>query len=196
MRFVRWTRRFYGAHPLHLLSLAACFAVAWTAARHTEAFDPEWSRIVCWFLGAVVAHDLVLFPLYALADRSLAGALDVLRPGRAATPPTVPAVNYIRVPVLGTALTFGLFFPGIIRQGSSTYQAATGLTQQPFLDRWLWLTAAMFTASAVAYAARLAMAGPRRRPSRQLNDHLHNCGVPPVDPDDHETATQDQTGLT
>ena len=54
-----------------------------------------------------------------------------------------------------------MFFPGIIRQESATYLAATGQTQQPFLGRWLLLTAAMFIASAVFYAIRLAAA--RRR---------------------------------
>jgi hypothetical protein len=51
-----------------------------------------------------------------------------------------------------------MFFPGIIQQGSATYLAATGQTQQPFLSRWLLLTAAMFTVSALLYAIRLALA--------------------------------------
>ena len=54
-----------------------------------------------------------------------------------------------------------MFFPGIIRQESATYLAATGQTQQPFLGRWLLLTAAMFIASALLYTIRLVLA--RRR---------------------------------
>jgi hypothetical protein len=54
-------------------------------------------------------------------------------------------------------LTLLVFLPGIIEQGASTYQAATGQTQQPFLGRWLLLTAAMFAASAFAYTIRLAL---------------------------------------
>jgi hypothetical protein len=73
--------------------------------------------------------------------------------------------NYIRVPALGAGLTLLIFLPGIIEQGGPTYHAATGQTQQPFLGRWLLLTAAMFAVSAVAYAARLAAA--RRRPADQ-----------------------------
>ncbi|PZS19620.1 MAG: hypothetical protein DLM60_09890, partial [Pseudonocardiales bacterium] len=59
-----------------------------------------------WFLGAVIAHDLVLFPLYALADRSLSTGLRSLRPGSppGRTPPRVAALNYLRVPILGTGL--------------------------------------------------------------------------------------------
>ena len=55
-------------------------------------------------------------------------------------------------------LTLLIFLPGIIEQGAPTYRAATGQTQQPFLGRWLLLTAAMFALSAICYAARLAVA--------------------------------------
>jgi hypothetical protein len=48
-----------------------------------------------------------------------------------------------------------MFLPGIVKQGAPTYAAATGQTQQPFLARWLLLSAAMFAISAVVYALRL-----------------------------------------
>ena len=54
-----------------------------------------------------------------------------------------------------------IFLPGIIQQGEATSQAATGQTQQPFLGRWLLLTAAMFAISALVYVARLV--ATRRR---------------------------------
>ncbi len=156
-------RRFYGAHPLHLLALLGCFALAGYAALHT-ATDRAWPWMLAWFLGAVVGHDLVLFPLYALADRSLTSVLHAVRPRRRpAIRPLVPAVNYVRTPALGAGLTFLLFLPGIIRQGAGTYHSATGLTQQPFLGRWLLLCAAMFGASAVVYGIRLGRAGARIR---------------------------------
>jgi hypothetical protein len=167
------TRGFYGARPLHLLALLGCFALAGYAALQTSS-DPMWPTIALWFLGAVIAHDLVLFPLYALADRSLSAGLRVLglgqRPGR--MPPRVPAVNHLRVPILGTGLLFLLFFPGIIQQGHQTYLDATGQTQQPYLNRWLLLTAAMFALSAITYAARLAHAhhSPARTPSGAQDD--------------------------
>ncbi|MEO7195462.1 MAG: hypothetical protein ABIZ05_11680 [Pseudonocardiaceae bacterium] len=160
-------RGFYGEHPLHLLALLGCFALAGYVALQLRT-DPTWPTIALWFLGAVIGHDLVLFPLYALADRSLSAGLHALRPARArpgqrtgGTAPRVPAVNHLRVPIMGTALTFLLFFPGIIQQGQQTYLAATGQTQAPYLDRWLLLTTAMFTISAIIYAARLAR-GPDR----------------------------------
>ena len=68
----------------------------------------------------------------------------------------MPVLNYVRVPALGAGLTLLVFLPGIIKQGAPTFRAATGLTQDVFLGRWLLLTAAMFAISAVIYAIRLA----------------------------------------
>ncbi|WIX83348.1 hypothetical protein QRX50_22600 [Amycolatopsis carbonis] len=152
-------RGFYGDNPLHLLVLIVCFALAGFAATH-EVTDRLWPLALIWFLAAVVAHDLILFPVYALLDissTSLLGA--VRRHRRSSTPPRVPALNYIRIPVLGTALTFLLFLPGIIEQGAVAYQAATGQTQEPYLARWVLVVAVMFAASAVAYVIRLYVSG-------------------------------------
>jgi hypothetical protein len=146
---LRW-KAFYGAHPLHLLVLLSCLALAGYAALGVLV-DPAWPRILFWFLAAVVAHDLVVFPLYAAADR----ALTRVRPG--------PGINYLRVPLLGVGLTFLLFFPGIVRQGAISYQVATGLTQQPYLARWLLLCAAMFGVSLLVYLARTGTARLRHR---------------------------------
>lgn len=148
-------RGFYGAHPLHLLALLGCFALAGYAVLRTLS-EPAWPVILLWFLGAVVAHDLVLFPLYALADHSLTSGLRAVRPGRGGAAPRVPVGNHLRVPFLGAGLLFLIFFPGIIEQGAQTFRDASGLTQEPYLGRWLLLTAAMFLASAVVYAARVA----------------------------------------
>jgi hypothetical protein len=157
------TARAYGANPLHLLALLASFTVTGYAVAHL-VHESTFVRILIWFLAAVIGHDLILFPLYALADRSLSGALRALRPRRDA-PARIPPLNYIRIPALGTGLLFLVFLPGIIRQGQSTYHAATGQTQQPFLDRWLLLTAAMFALSALAYALRLRLTRPHVGPT-------------------------------
>jgi hypothetical protein len=69
------------------------------------------------------------------------------------------------MPTLATGLTFLLFFPGIIQQGAFTYHAATGLTQEPFLDRWLLLTAAFYLTSADCYVVKSVMT--RTRPVRR-----------------------------
>jgi hypothetical protein len=149
-------RRIYGSHPLHLLTLIAGFALLGyviASIKPTALWNPNtwWQSIAVWFAAAIIAHDLVLFPIYAVADRLL------LATGAARTPTArVPIVNYIRVPALGAGLTFLVFLPGIIKQGAPTFIAATGLTQDVFLGRWLLLTAAMFAVSAVCYGIRLA----------------------------------------
>ena len=145
--------RRYGARPAHLALLLACFALAGYAASFLLG-DPTLLTVLVWFVGAAVVHDLVLFPLYAGADRLLTAAL-------ARVPrPRVPLVNHVRVPALGAGLTLLLFLPGIVRQGGATHLAATGLDQHPYLGRWLWLVAALFAASALAYGARLLLTRP------------------------------------
>ena len=150
-------RDLYGSHPLHLLTMLAGFALAGYVVatfKPVTLWNPQvwWQSIAVWFAAAIVLHDLVLFPVYALADRFLAipAQRRRRRPGEA----LVPALNHIRVPALASGLTLLVFLPGIIQQGKSTYVAATGQTQEPFLGRWLLLTAAMFGISAVLYAIR------------------------------------------
>lgn len=145
-------RRLYGAGPLHLLAVAFCLSLGLLviASIGLPALwnpDHRLQSIAVWFVGAALIHDLVLFPLYALVDRGLVRALG----GR---------VNFVRVPALGAALSLLLFFPGIIAQGSETYEAATGLTQEPFAVRWLLLVLAMFVVSGIVYLAR-ALIAPR-----------------------------------
>lgn len=146
-------RRVYGSPPLHLLTVVAGFALLGyviTTMGVSALWNPGtwWQSIVVWFAAAVIGHDLVLYPLYALTDRILALSQRIAVP--------VPLLNHLRVPALGAALTFLVFAPGILRQGGPTFTAATGLTQEPFLGRWLLLVAAMFAVSAAVYAIRLA----------------------------------------
>jgi len=171
MAFKRFGR-IYGSHPLHILTLVAGFALfgyVVVAIKPAALWNPNtwWQSIAVWFAAAIIAHDLVLFPIYALADRLLVATSHRRRP-----PSRVPVLNYIRIPALGAGLTFLVFLPGIVEQGAPTYMAATGLTQDPFLGRWLLLTAAMFAISAIIYALQLAMVeratpipSPKRTPT-------------------------------
>ena len=168
--FTRFTA-FYGSNPLHLLGTIAAWALAGYvvtllgphALWNTKVW---WQSIAVWFLAAIVAHDLVLFPLYALADRSATSALAAVRGRTKGPPPRVSPLNYVRLPTLAAGLSLLLFFPGIIQQGQSSYVAATGQNQQPFFGRWLLIVGALYGLSALAYAARLAVSGHRsaRRP--------------------------------
>jgi hypothetical protein len=142
-------RRLYGSSPLHLLVALGCLALAGYAALAATA-NPLWPWMLAWFAAAIIAHDLVLFPAYAAGDRLLVG---VFRGG----------VNLVRVPFLGSALTFALFFPGIVRQGEPAFRAATGLDQEPYLARWLLLTSGMFAVSALVLLLRVVAGGARQR---------------------------------
>lgn len=141
-------REVYGERPMHLVVSLACVAVAAYAASFLLG-DPALLRLLVWFVGAALVHDLLLYPLYAAADRALTGL--AARLPRA----PVPIVNYVRVPALGAGLTLLMFLPGIIRQGEASHIAATGLDQAPYLGRWLGLVAVLVLASAAAYLIRV-----------------------------------------
>ncbi len=175
------TRRLYGAHPAQLALLVACFVVAGYALHLVglpALWNPDtwWKSIAVWFVGAAVAHDLVLFPVYAGADRVLSAlSARLARRGRRA--PTVPVVNYLRVPLLACGLVTLMFLPGIIRQGSAAYTRATGQTQEPFLGRWLLLCAAILLVALVAYLVA------RRRAPMVVEDPQAPRDAPaPADP--------------
>ncbi len=153
-----WWRGRYGASPLHLLTLLASFALAGYAALQALR-GPVPVRVAGWFLGSVIAHDLVLFPLYALADRSLTGLRR--RPAAAARS---GAVNYLRVPVLLSGLLLLLFFPLILRRSEGAYGRASGLNESVYLSHWLLITGVLFGGSAIAYAVRATTGKPRREP--------------------------------
>ncbi len=127
-------RAVYGSNPLHLLTLIAGFALlgyVLISITPSALWNPNtwWQSILVWFAAAIIAHDLLLFPVYALLDRILVAG-NRLRP-RAQT--SVPVLNYVRIPAMAAALTLLVFLPGIIQQGAPAYAAATGQTQEPFL---------------------------------------------------------------
>lgn len=162
----------YGASPLHLLGMLAALAVtAYTISviGVSALWNPVvwWQSIIVWFLGAVIAHDLVLFPLYALADRLTQRGIHGPGASQPRHAPGASPLNYLRVPVLAVGLLFLLFLPGIVGQGADTYLNATGQTQDPFLQRWLLLSAVIFALSAAAYAIRLLSARRSNNASRE-----------------------------
>ena len=166
-------KRLYGENLFHLIVLLAALALAAYAVSVLgvqNLFNPAvwWQSIAVWFAVAVIGHDLILFPLYALAERLLPARrreAPAAEKAEEAGPRRVPVVNYLRMPTLATGLTLLLFLPGIIEQGGESYTSATGLTQEPFLGRWLLLTAAFYLVSAACYAVRSIMT--RTRPVRR-----------------------------
>lgn len=156
-------RHLYGASPLHLLALIASLLVSGAAV--TRWFDNVGSitvRILVWFIGAIVAHDLVLLPLYSLLDRLAFGRR---RRPDSRTPDRAAGRVYLRVPALLSGLIFLVFFPEILKLGNQVFAVASGLHQNVYLTRYLLTCGALFALSGLAYALRLA--GERRKTDRR-----------------------------
>ena len=137
----------YGASPLHLLAhLAALALAAWALLQALQLGGAD--RIVLWLVGAVVLHDLVLWPAYTTLDR-------LARRGRPAA-----WANYVRVPVGLSALLLLVFFPVMCGKGEASYTRVSGADWEGYAARWLLVSAALFLASGALYLAR-SRAGSR-----------------------------------
>jgi hypothetical protein len=152
----------YRSGPLHLLGMVVTAAVAGYAGVRLLAANPV--GIALWFAGAVVLHDLVLFPAYALADAALRRVARRRRPvppagARAvrSMPTRVPWLNHVRVPVLLSGLLLLVWFPLVLGLVDGR-PALTGQPEVPYLRRWLLVTAALFAISALAYGLRMLSA--------------------------------------
>ena len=143
-RFGRW----YGSGPLHLLVLICSFALTGYALVRLFAVRPL--DVAVWFVGAAILHDLILLPLYSLADLSAQSVLRH-RTGRA---PKVPWINYLRVPTFLSGVLLLVWFP-LILDLAAPYERATRLAENVYLGRWLAIAAVLFGASAVAFALAL-----------------------------------------
>ena len=137
--------------PVALLALLASFVVAGYAGVRLLSGNPV--GVGAWFVGSAVVHDLVLFPLYAGVDTALVTLLR-RRPGLA-TVVGVPWLNHLRVPVVVSGVLLLVWSPLILRVPTA-YQEASGLSAQPFLPRWLAVTAVLFAISAAILAVRVA----------------------------------------
>lgn len=145
-------RRRYGASPLHLLAHLLAIAIAVYAV--SRVLHPRYSRglnYLVWLLGGAVVHDFVLAPALALLDR-LVRALPR------------SAVNHVRFPAVVSGAMLLVYWPLIVVRADGNYVRATGQHVEGFATRWLLITAGLFLASAVVYAAR---AGARGRAARR-----------------------------
>lgn len=160
-RLRQLARRLYGQRLLHLIVVVGALAltgyvILTLGVDHLFNRAVWWQSIAVWFAVAIIGHDLVLFPLYALAERLIPTRSHSDHGVHHVSVHSVPIVNYVRIPTMATGLVLLVFLPGIIQQGAPTYQAATGLTQAPFLSRWLLLTAAFYSISAMGFVVRVA----------------------------------------
>jgi hypothetical protein len=145
-------RREYGAGPVHLLAVAASMAIAAYALSRVFDVVADPVRVMLWMAGAIVAHDLVLLPLYALLGALAGGALV---PDARRSRLRVAALNHVRAPALASALLLLVWFPLIAAEAPGTYMRSTGLDVGVYLDRWLLATAVLFGGSALLFALRV-----------------------------------------
>jgi hypothetical protein len=145
-------RRRYGASPMHLVGHAIAIAIAVYAV--SKVLHPRYSRglnYLVWLLAGAVLHDFVLAPAYALLDR-LVRALPR------------PLVNHVRFPAVVSAALLLVYWPLIFVRADGNYVRSTGHHVEGFATRWLLISAGLFLASALIYAARVAARGRRARP--------------------------------
>ena len=150
-------RRRYGDSPFQLLVLGAATVVAGYAVTRVLGV-PGAMRIAVWFLGAAVAWDLVVGPLLALADRGLRALLG-RGPGR---PSGWSALNHVRAAVLLAGLLLTVFASLVFQRAEPAYTIASGLTADPYLERWL-LVAGLLAAGALASYGMSRRRGRGRR---------------------------------
>jgi len=145
--------RFYGAHPGHLLVVAAGLVVAAFAARPLLAEHPV--PVLRWFVSGTLAHDLVLLPIYVALDGVLV-AWWRRHPGR------VGWLNHVRIPVAVSAMLLLVWYPIITRRADS-FQRVTGRNTDSYLPHWLFVTGLLAVASAAIYLTRFMLAVRHRR---------------------------------
>jgi hypothetical protein len=166
-------RRRYGASPLHLLAFVASIAVTGVAVKGWLD-EPAISirYIVIWFVGAIVAHDMIVLPLYSALDR-LVLAISRRADGHHAAPepseqgatepapPRSPGWVYVRVPLILSALVLLVFGAEILREGNATFHLASGHTQNVYLQRYLIVVGVLFLLSGLAYVRSSSRASSR-----------------------------------
>ncbi len=146
----------YGSSPLHLAVAGAAFLIAAYAGFRALQKGPALSQGE-WFLGAILLHDMVLIPVYSAV---LIGLFYVIggRAAREGTPLSrvrLLVLNHLRVPAGLALLLLLVFFPLVLGLSESGLMGVSGLSTEPYLPRFLFLTLALFAISAALLALRL-----------------------------------------
>jgi hypothetical protein len=148
----RFTDR-YGAHPAHLLLVLASFALAGYAS--VQLLAQRSIRVGVWFLGSALVHDVILLPIYVLAD-----AAAVLLWRRMPGPRGAPWLNHVRFPAAISLVLLLVYAPEITRRRT----ALTGnsrLSDTPYVSHWVIAVAILFGVSILTYVVRVVRARGR-----------------------------------
>lgn len=157
---MRVYRRLYGRDGVgHLLAMLLTYAITAYAVWAIFQNAKPWT-VLLWLGLAIVAHDFVFLPLYTGAYRLARRALGGAGPARRRR---VIALQHVAIPAMISLLLFLAALPLILSLSPRNYRPTTGMTQEPYLERWLATTAALFVISAIVGALRLRRAA-RARP--------------------------------
>ncbi|MCB0875680.1 MAG: hypothetical protein KDB46_05720 [Solirubrobacterales bacterium] len=146
----------YGAQPLHLIAVATSLLLCAYAIFRVGGI-PGGGKVLIWLVAAALLHDLVALPLYSGLFALTHGAADRTIPDRASM---LMALNHVRVPAAISLLLLVVYAPLILRIDPDRYEATTGISLDPYLGRWLLISAALFLISGIAYAIRLRRGAP------------------------------------
>jgi hypothetical protein len=156
-------RRCYGANPLHLVGhLLALAIVAFAVDRIVSGGGVSSggvSKLLMWYLGLVIAHDLIFVPLYTGLDRVVRGALERLSSRRRVG---IPMINHVRAPLMISGLLLIIYGPLISRLSDRNYFALTGHHLEHYLRNWLLITGVLFFGSGAIYLLRVSRLKTRR----------------------------------
>jgi hypothetical protein len=114
-------------------------------------FSSNPHRILLWLGGLILAHDVVLFPTYALLG--LLAASLILRRGQPSRL-RIAALNRLRFPALVSGLLVLVWYPLVAAKGERSFMRVSGLSKDVYLGRWLLITVLLFGASALLFALR------------------------------------------
>ncbi|CAN5519802.1 hypothetical protein BH10ACT11_BH10ACT11_12520 [soil metagenome] len=173
----------YGAGPLHLLSSVAMGAIVIYALTQILGANEPLDFLI-WFAGAVIAHDMISFPLYSVLG---------LVAGKAATKTPPNTVNYVRVPAFLSAISFVVFFPFILGVNADYFQEKTGVELSGYFEKWILLTGVLALGSAVLFAINLrrhsaAAAEAEAEGEGPVDEPLVSAGDGPVTPQRRDDA--------
>jgi hypothetical protein len=141
----------YGAQPLHLLATGGSLLLAgYGVLRLTEI--PGGAKVLIWIVAAALLHDLVALPAYSVMLRLARGAAHTAIESRGGA---ILALNAIRIPAGLSLLLLLVYLPLILRIDPEAYESVTGLSLDPYLGRWLLISAGLFLVSGIVYAIRL-----------------------------------------
>jgi hypothetical protein len=156
--------RRYGGSPGHLLSMVLGLSFAGYVISILAGVGHSF-EILAWVAGAIVAHDLVLFPLYTAVDH----ASHLIARRQRATP-AVPWRNHVRAPFVISALLMAMTFPLVFGLSEGSYLRATGLTTGVYAGHLVIVCGVLFVGSGAIYLLRFLLAS-RHRGTRRARGH-------------------------